>query len=279
MPNDFLEKLHAATSTPVSTEGGLDGHPDSLTPLGDLMTDEDGLGRAIYAAGRNSLATSYSTATEIERTVKAVTVQAPTKKQMVEGVLKEVAVPFQGSDGHLHYTRVDPQHTLALRDAVSSAFSRAAKRIDAYSAIVQDGIAQMNKAINRSIETAPTAADDVITASEIRAYCSKLDPKARVGFVKNLIDDEDLAGARAILGKGNAYLSGLNRGEHGALRQLAEEKFNSKLYKQRDAALRILSATDAAGAKLLGRAANILNGPAKVQPSKPGDAIAKLKSG
>jgi hypothetical protein len=288
MPNQFLDTLLANTAVPVTVAGSLDGHPDSIvgerrdpktqTPLqsdADLMTETEGVGRSIFSAGRQALAVSYQTKSDIAQAVKGVTENIP--PHVVNGRRQPGAVV--GDNGEMTYTRIRADAIIPLRESATSRFTAAAKRIDVANNVIQEGIASLSRVIDASIETKPTHADDVGTAAETRAYCSKLDQNQRVSFVKGLIDQGDVAGCRAILGKSSCYLSGLSKGEYGALRQIAEQSFNKREFAQREIAYKILRSVDSAGSQLVGSMATLLGKTARLPVNKSSDALAILKGG
>jgi hypothetical protein len=291
MPTEFLEKLLAATAVPVTSQAGLDHHPDSLTgehrdektgaPLesdAEMMTAENGnlAARTIFSAGRQALAMSYQTKSDIAAAVKASTELIPphvANGRRVAGSIVE--------NGETVYTRIKESAIIPLRESATSRFSSCAKRIDLCTGQIQDGLAALDKTINKSIEEKPTTPDDVAVASEIRAHVAHIDPKgnARVAFVVAAIQEGDRAVISAVLGRSQAFLSGLNRGEYTALREMAEKKLNPREFRQRQIGQRILTTVDSAGSQLLGNMATLLQKTARIPVNTTSDALAKLKTG
>jgi hypothetical protein len=239
----------------------------------------EGVGQSIYSSGRSALQAVYETTSDIQRVVKQCTEGGPMKTVVQNGRAKQVQQPF-AVDGKLQWTRIRPDAVLPLRDAITTRFNQAAKKLDATSAAISEGIATLSRTIYQTIDEKPTDADTVSLHGEIRGYVSKLkDNMARTSFVMQAIQDSDLTVARACLGKKQGWLSGLSPTEHSELRRQAEMKFTAGAFKQREAAYGVLNATERAGSVLVGRLANLLNRPAKIVASKTDSALAALSHG
>jgi hypothetical protein len=255
--NDRLNKLNESSAVVLDAKVSPALHPDSISPQGAVLVDENGgPGETAYAACRSALRTMYSALSEIEAAHRAQ------------------LVPASGPKGPTKMV-VPAERRAALSDAMARRFEGVADTHARSEAVIHESIGQLEQRIGNAVAHPNRERASVVqVASEIRAHTKGMGTAGeRMAFLQNAIAEGDIEVTAAVLGS-SCWVSGLDKKEFAVLKDAAERRFAPRETAQRDAAEKVKAALLAASHTFTGRYMELL--PA-IRPSAADQAIKKLR--
>jgi len=168
-----------------------------------------------------------------------------------------------------------------LRDAMSSAFNRAAEVTDRQRKAIEASVTDIEKSIAAKLVN--PAADKVSVsqvASEIREHIKSMKPGERARFVQSAVMDGDLETVAAVL-NASPFVSGFDRKQHAELRHFARVFLpTTKVeFEQLGAVKTVLSKVEGAGGAFVSKYAELLPPELKAGRGLAAKKIAALATG
>lgn len=215
------ELLLEQTNAPVSPYVSPGIHPDSLlNHAAALVADDSPATSQAFASARLGLRSLYTALHDFE--VADLTM----RRNEASGVVV---------DGRSIRPAISAESSAKLAATMGQRWTGVARVFDQHLNEVADAKAALEAAIAKALDNPrKNEASVAQAASEIRGYVKGLPDSKRMNFLHGAIDAGDHEVVSAVTGA-SGFVSGLSRDEFATVRDLAENKFAPREYKQRSA--------------------------------------------